>query len=90
MAPTAAAVKQRPPAAASIAAAVVSTLSWIVISSLLIVLNKALYLQGFNFPLLLTGMGQVSRDIVASFLWIPCLPLQATNYAEYKCSQTLH
>ncbi len=42
-----------------VAAGLVSTLLWCLSSSLLIIYNKELYDNGFPFPLMVTGMGQV-------------------------------
>jgi hypothetical protein len=42
--------------------AVISTLSWMVVSSMLIIYNKELYVLGFKYPLMVTGMGQVCRQ----------------------------
>lgn len=59
--------------AAGLLAGLVSTLLWCGASSCLIIYNKALYVSGFPYPLMVTGLGQVRRR--------RCRPMRAWHCA---------
>jgi hypothetical protein len=85
---TAAAVKNhRLPAqhhskAQDVAAGVISIVLWMAASSALIIYNKALYDNGFPFPQMVTGMGQVLGGSGSTCVCHVCQPASCIMHAS--------